>query len=99
MVIGYLLEGECQSLRVCVKMRPRSQDSTSRPATGGKASGGMRPLSASAYVTFSPGTKGSNLVSSSKESATNLTGKIEPALARNRRFESSSLHRRVMYQR
>jgi hypothetical protein len=30
---------------------------------------------------------------SSKESATNLTGKIEPALARNRRFESSSLQR------
>jgi hypothetical protein len=28
-------------------------------------------------------------------SATNLTGKIEPALARNRRFESSSLQRRV----
>jgi hypothetical protein len=28
-------------------------------------------------------------------SATNLTGKIEPALARNRRFESSSLQQRV----
>ena len=28
-------------------------------------------------------------------SATNLTGKIEPALVRNRRFESSSLQRRV----
>src|SRR6516164_7878459 len=33
----------------------------------------------------------SNPLSSSKESATNLTGKIEPALARNRRFESVSL--------
>ena len=29
-------------------------------------------------------------------SATNLTGKIEPALARNRRFESSCLQRRVV---
>jgi len=37
------------------------------------------------------GTDGSNPVPSSKESATNLTGKIEPALARNRRFESVSL--------
>ena len=36
-------------------------------------------------------TDGSNPVPSSKESATNLTGKIEPALARNRRFESVSL--------
>jgi len=39
------------------------------------------------------GTDGSNPVPSSKESATKLTGKIEPALARNRRFESSSLQR------
>ena len=39
----------------------------------------------------SRGTDGSNPVPSSKESATNLTGKIEPALARNRRFESVSL--------
>jgi hypothetical protein len=35
------------------------------------------------------GTEGSNPSPSSKESATNLTGKIEPPLARNRRFESS----------
>ena len=41
------------------------------------------------------GTEGSNPACSSKESATNLTGKIEPALARNRRFESSSLQRGV----
>ena len=41
------------------------------------------------------GTDGSNPPPSSRESATNLTGKIEPALARNRRFEFSSLQRRV----
>ena len=43
----------------------------------------------------SRGTDGSNPASSSKGSATNLTGKIEPALVRNRRFESSSLRQRV----
>ena len=41
------------------------------------------------------GTGGSNPAPFRKESATNLTGKIEPARARNRRFESSSLQRRV----
>ena len=41
------------------------------------------------------GTEGSNPSPSSKESATNLTGKIVPALARNRRFESSSLQQTV----
>src|SRR6516162_9470540 len=42
-------------------------------------------------LTGDRGTDGSNPSPSSKESATNLTGKIEPALARNRRFESVSL--------
>jgi hypothetical protein len=35
---------------------------------------------------------------SSKESPTNLTGKIEPALAQNRRFESSSLQQGVRHE-
>jgi hypothetical protein len=44
---------------------------------------------------ISRGTESSNPSPFSEESATNLTGKIEPALARNRRFESSSLRQRV----
>jgi hypothetical protein len=57
--------------------------------------GSHRELQADPRSPSPRGTKSSNPVPSSKELATTLTGKIEPALARNRRFESSSLQRRV----
>jgi hypothetical protein len=56
---------------------------------------GSQHASTPLWRSAASGTDGSNPSSSSKESAMNLTGKIEPALARNRRFESSSLQRGV----
>jgi len=75
-------EGEGFELRV-----PLARKVASR---GGEGAGGRSRWSRKA-CSFSRGTRGSSPSPSSKESATNLTGKNEPALARNRRFESVSL--------
>jgi hypothetical protein len=80
------------------KSADERQSLETKPISRGTESSNPAPSSGesvanSIWAKAGSGTDGSNPVPSSKESATNLTGKIEPALARNRRFESSSLRR------
>jgi len=83
--LSAVADERCQTDKLDGVIKHRSSRETTMVGRGGSLDGRL----------FLGGTGGSNPVPSSKESVTNLTGKIEPALARNRRFESSSLQQRV----
>jgi hypothetical protein len=84
-------EADCRRARIRDRCRQSPSPRSGAPTRPKQSSGTKRRQ----RDLPCPRTESSNPFPSSKESATNLTGKIEPALARNRRFESSSLQRRV----